>query len=128
MTTITLELDESTVNRVLTDALTSRPLLISILDRLDVQAPLLFNLKELIMTTLEDLQAISAQVGKIGTESSATLAKVAALEAALAAAAANGTVIPQAIVDAVAALKVQVQIVDDLVPDPTPVPAPAPAP
>ena len=75
---------------------------------------------ELMATQAElvtELQAISAAVGKIGTETTATLAKVAELEAALAAA---GEVSP-AVQAAVDALKAQVEVVDGLVPDsPTP--------
>jgi len=60
-----------------------------------------------------DLTAISAQIAKIGTESTATLQKVSDLEAALAGA---GGTTPE--VDAaLAALKAQVQVVDDLVAD-----------
>ena len=63
------------------------------------------------------LAVVSAQVTKIGVETSATLAKVAELEAALANA---GNTSPE--VDAaLEALKAQVQVVDDLVVDaPTP--------
>ena len=61
----------------------------------------------------QQLTALGVQLGKIGSESSATLAKVSALEEALANA---GNVTPelQAAFDAV---KAQVQLVDDLVPD-----------
>lgn len=77
----------------------------------------LTTLGEALMTTqaelAADLKAVNDQVAKIGTESSATLAKVAELEAALAA---GGTV--SAEVDAaMAALKAQVKVVDDLVAD-----------
>lgn len=59
------------------------------------------------------LTAISEQVAKIGVESGKTLEKVTALEDALRNA---GNTTPE--VDAaLAALKAQVQIVDDLVPD-----------
>lgn len=67
-----------------------------------------------------DLEAVTAQVAKIGTETSATLQKVTDLEAALAA---SGGTTPE--VDAaMAALKAQVKLVDDLVPDTGPVPTP----
>jgi len=63
-----------------------------------------------------DLDAVAAQVTKIGTETTATLQKVADLEAALAA---GGTTTPE--VDAaMAALKTQVKAVDDMVADVTP--------
>lgn len=63
-----------------------------------------------------DLAGVSAQVAKIGTETSVTLQKVIDLEAALANA---GNTTPE--VDAaMAALKAQVQLVDDLVPDAAP--------
>lgn len=77
---------------------------------------ILTKLEKMMATQAElaaSLAAVSAQVSKIGTESSATLQKVADLEAALAAA---GNTTPE--VDAaLAALKAQVQVVDDLVPD-----------
>lgn len=58
-----------------------------------------------------DLEDITKAVAKIGTETSATLQKVADLEAAIAA---GGTTTPE--VDAaLAALKAQVKVVDDLV-------------
>lgn len=65
----------------------------------------------------QDLNTIREQVEKIGVETSATLQKVADLEAALAAA---GTTTPE--VDAaLQALKDQINVVDGLVPDaPTP--------
>jgi uncharacterized protein YoxC len=74
-------------------------------------------LKEIIMTTQTELAtsitALTEQVAKIANESTATLAKVNELEAAIAN---SGGVSPE--VDAAfAALKAQVQIVDDLVPD-----------
>lgn len=60
-----------------------------------------------------DLQTVTAQVAKIGTETSTLLQKVADLEAALAA---GGVTTPE--VDAaMAALKAQAAVVDDLVPD-----------
>lgn len=60
-----------------------------------------------------ELALVSAQVAKIGTETQATLQRVADLEAAIANA---GNTTPE--VDAaLAALKAQVQVVDDLVAD-----------
>jgi hypothetical protein len=64
-----------------------------------------------------DLVALTAQVKKIGGE---VVAKLAELEAALGAA---GNASPE-VVAALAALKVEVQAVDDLVADPIPDPAP----
>lgn len=60
-----------------------------------------------------DLQKVSDQVAKIGTETSTLLQKVADLEAALAA----GGPVTAEVQAAVDALKAQVQVVDDLVPD-----------
>lgn len=72
---------------------------------------------EKLMTTQAELAQtladVSSQVAKIGTETQATLDKVAALEAALAAAGSVSAEV-QAAVDA---LKAQVQVVDDLVAD-----------
>lgn len=72
---------------------------------------------EKIMATQAELAQtladVSAQVAKIGTETSATLQKVADLEAALASAGEVSAEV-QAAVDA---LKAQVQVVDDLVAD-----------
>jgi hypothetical protein len=79
-------------------------------------APVLQLLKEiLIMATItkEEVEAITAQVVKIGTETAVTLEKVAALEEALA----NATGVPQEVADAFEALKAQVLVVDDLIPD-----------
>lgn len=81
---------------------------------------ILAKLEQLMATQAElaaSLAVVSAQVTKIGVETSATLAKVAELEAALANA---GNTSPE--VDAaLEALKAQVQVVDDLVVDaPTP--------
>jgi ferritin-like protein len=76
--------------------------------------PVLQLLKEILTVatiTKEEVEAVSTQVAKIGTETTITLQKVADLEAALA----NG--IPQDVADAFAALKAQVQVVDDLIPD-----------
>lgn len=70
---------------------------------------------------LADLQAINDKLQKIGTESSATLQKVKELEEA----AANNADTPQAVLDKIAEVKAQAQIVDDLVPDATePTPEP----
>lgn len=70
-----------------------------------------------IMSTQAELAVIltelTAQVAKIGTETTATLQKVVDLEAALAAA---GNVTPE-VQAALDALKAQAQAVDDLVPD-----------
>ncbi len=80
------------------------------------------RLEKIMATQAElakDLTAISEHVAKIGTETSATLQKVTDLETALANA---GNTTPE--VDAaLAALKAQVQVVDDLVAD-APVPTP----
>lgn len=66
-----------------------------------------------------EMAAITAQVAKIGEESKATLQKVADLEAALAT---QDSVTP-ALQDAFNALKNQVIIVDDLIPDSPATPA-----
>jgi hypothetical protein len=66
------------------------------------------------------LEAATAQVAKIGVESAASVQKVADLEVALAEAIAAGSVIPSSVTVAFEALKAQVQVVDDLVPDPQP--------
>ena len=83
----------------------------------DPTARLILNKVDKLMATQAELAAsldlVSVQINKIASESSATLAKVADLEAALAAA---GNTSP-AVDAALAALKAQVQIVDDLVPD-----------
>jgi chromosome segregation ATPase len=60
-----------------------------------------------------DLTAVTQQIAKIGTETAATLQKVTDLEAALNA---GGAVTPE-VQAAFDALKAQVQVVDDLVPD-----------
>lgn len=76
--------------------------------------------KQILMNQAElaaQLALVQGQVAKIGTETAATLQKVADLEAALQNA---GTVSPE-VASALDALKVQAQAVDDLVPD-----APAP--
>jgi hypothetical protein len=64
---------------------------------------------------LADLQAINTQLQKISTESATTLQKVTDLENA----AANADT-PASVLEAIAAVKAQVQIVDDLVPDAAP--------
>lgn len=80
---------------------------------------ILEGVRTIMATQAELAQALNdltAQVAKIGTETSATLQKVTELEAALAAA---GGTTPE--VDAaLAALKTQAQATDDLVPDVTP--------
>lgn len=63
---------------------------------------------------LADLSAIQDKLQKIGTESTATLQKVTELEEA----AANSDT-PQAVLDKIAEVKAQAQVVDDLVPDAT---------
>jgi len=80
------------------------------------------HLKEILMATkdevLSDLTAIAATVTKIGTETSASLAKIAELEALIAA---GG--VSQDIVDKIAEIKAGLTAVDDLVTDaPTPTP------
>jgi Asp-tRNA(Asn)/Glu-tRNA(Gln) amidotransferase B subunit len=81
------------------------------------------NFKELFMATkdevLADLTAIGATVTKIGTETSASLAKIAELEALVAA---GG--VSQEIVDKVAEIKAGLTAVDDLVTDAPATPAP----
>lgn len=61
---------------------------------------------------IQDLNAINATLQKVGNESAKTIARVKELEDA---AANNDT--PQEVLDAIAAVKSQAQIVDDLVPD-----------
>lgn len=82
----------------------------------------IFNLKETLMATkdevLADLTGIAETVTKIGAETSASLAKIAELEALIAA---GG--VSQDIVDKVAEIKAGLTAVDDLVTDaPTPTP------
>jgi flagellar hook-basal body complex protein FliE len=83
----------------------------------------LLSLRTQIMKTQSqltaELTAIGNQLTKIGTESSTTLQKVADLEAAIAAQTGGAEVTPE-LEAAVAALKTQVQVVDDLVSDITP--------
>lgn len=75
------------------------------------------QLKELIMATQEELAAdianVTAQVTKIGTETSTLLQKVTDLQTIIDS---QGGVSPQ-LQAAVDALKAQVQVVDNLVPD-----------
>ena len=66
-----------------------------------------------------DINAVKDQVTKIGIETSATLDKVAELEAALANAGGVGGVVTPELQAAVEALKAQVTLVDDLIPDAT---------
>jgi hypothetical protein len=91
----------------------SKPLQ-GILNRLD-------HIERIIMATSAELQAsiesTTAQVAKIGTETTALLALAADLQAALDAAVANSNTISPELVAAVDALKAQVTVVDDLVPD-----------
>lgn len=66
--------------------------------------------------TAQDIVAVTQQLQKIGNESAALLQKITDLEAALAGA---GNSSPE-VETAMAALKQQAQIVDDLVPDAAP--------
>lgn len=68
----------------------------------------------------EDMKAVSTQLQKIGNESAQSVAKLAELETQLA----NQPNLIQPVKDAFAALKQQVQLVDDLVPDAAPAEAP----
>lgn len=78
------------------------------------------TLLEQIMTTQNEiattLEGVTAQIAKIGTETTSLLNKVDELVAALAAA---GNATPE-VEAAVAALQAQAQVVDDLVPDAQP--------
>ena len=65
------------------------------------------------------INALAANVAKIGTETRALLQRIADLEAAIAA---GGPVLP-AVTEALAALQAQVGIVDGLVPDAPETPA-----
>jgi len=84
---------------------------------------LLHKVNQLMATQAElaaDLNAVRDQVAKIGGETAATLQKVIDLEAALVAA---GNTSPE--VDAaVAAVKDQVKVVDDMIADVEPTPTP----
>ena len=78
------------------------------------------HLLEQIMTTQNEiattLDGVTAQIAKIGTETTSLLNRVDDLVAALAAA---GNATPE-VEAAVAALQAQAQVVDDLVPDAAP--------
>lgn len=64
-----------------------------------------------------ELQAVATQLNKIGGETSTLLQKITDLEAVIAA----GPALSQDLIDAVAAVKTQAAVVDNLVPDaPTP--------
>ena len=83
--------------------------------------------KLIVMTQTEEAQALrdlTAQLKKIGEETSKTLAKVTELEGIIAA---GGDVSPD-VVQALSDLKIQAQATDDLVPDVTPTPTPTPTP
>lgn len=63
-----------------------------------------------------DLRTVTAQIRKIGTETSATLQKVIDLEAIIAA----GAPVSEEVLTALAELKAQAQAADDLTPDAAP--------
>lgn len=63
-------------------------------------------------TALADLAAIKTSLVKVGTETSTLLQKIIDLENA-----AGAADTPQSVLDAIADVKAQAQIVDDLVPD-----------
>jgi hypothetical protein len=65
-----------------------------------------------------ELQAVANQLTKIGSETSTLLQKITDLEAIIA----NGPTASQELIDAVAAVKAQAAIVDNLVPDAPPTP------
>lgn len=65
-------------------------------------------------TALADLQVISGTLTKVSTESTTLLQKITDLENAVT----SDT--PQAVLDAIAAVKAQAQAIDDLVPDAAP--------
>lgn len=76
-----------------------------------------FKLNKLMSNTdqaLADLAAIKSQLSKIGGETSTLLQKITDLENA-----ANSADTPQSVLDAIAEVKAQAQIVDDQVPDAT---------
>jgi hypothetical protein len=77
----------------------------------------LIEMEKRIMRTqadlVNDLNAVTGQVQKIGVETAATLQKVTDLEAALKA---GGPLTPETEA-ALAALKTQAQVTDDMVPD-----------
>lgn len=64
---------------------------------------------------LQDLAAIKTQITKVGTETATLLQKIIDLENAAASADT-----PQSVLDAIADVKAQAQVVDDQVPDTTP--------
>jgi uncharacterized coiled-coil protein SlyX len=64
--------------------------------------------------TAEEIKAVQASVDTLN-------AKIVDLEGQLA----SGSIVSQELIDAVAAVKAQAQIVDDLIPDSFPAPAPA---
>lgn len=66
---------------------------------------------------LADLNAITGTLQKVGNESAKTIARVKELEEA---AANNDT--PQEVLDAIAAVKAQATVVDEMVPDAEPEP------
>ena len=77
----------------------------------------LFNLKlDKIMANeqqaLDSLNAIQAQLQKIGNETAASLQKIIELEQA-----AQNAGVPQSIMDKIAEVKLQAHLVDDLTPD-----------
>lgn len=61
---------------------------------------------------LDDLEAIKTQLSKIGTETATSLQKIIDLETA-----AQNAGVPQSILDKIAEVKAQAQVVDDLTPD-----------
>lgn len=63
------------------------------------------------------LDAMTVQVGKIGSETSTSLTLIKQLQDEIAN---SGNTIPQSVVDKVNALATQLQVVDDLVPDAPP--------
>jgi len=81
---------------------------------------LIINRSNKIMATqaehAQDIRDVTTQLQKIGNESAKTLAKVTELEEALA----NQGNVSQEVQEAMQALKAQVTIVDDMVPDAEP--------
>jgi len=91
---------------------------------LGAKLDLILSNQGIIMSTQAELAAqlntVTAEVTKIGTETQTLLTKIADLTAAIEA---GGATTPE--VDAaLAALQAQVKVVDDLVPDAPPAPAP----
>lgn len=85
MTGITIEVSDAAVQEILLDALRSRPLLIAMLDRLDTQAALLLQMKDLIMTTKQDiLDAAAQEKAEVDARLDALLARIAELQAQIA--------------------------------------------